>query len=78
MLETLTETRTGAQPAARQRAICWQAWSRLQAPSMGINPRSSATGMKSLGLTSPSSALFQRISASRPAAVPVARSIFGW
>ena len=54
------------------------ACSRTQRPSGSISPDSSASGMNSIGLTSPRCGCCQRSSASTLASRPVCSSITGW
>ena len=69
---TLTETST----PLLARSV--QARSSTQPPTALMSPLSSASGMKSAGRRRPSWGWFQRTNASRPCAVPVARSTMGW
>ena len=71
-------TGTTVKPASRHSLICRQVSSSAQLPSSLTRPRSSAIAMNSFGETLPSSALRQRISASKLVTVPVRRSTLGW
>ena len=61
-----------------QVAAARHASSITHSPIAGIRPLSSATGMKTLGGTSPRCGWFQRISASNPTSFWVLALISGW
>ncbi len=76
--ETLTAMRCTARPSARQVLACRQAVRSTQVPIGSIRPVSSATGRNSALLTTPSSALLQRSTASIPETLAVRTSNCGW
>ena len=76
--DTFTVTRGTLKPVFCQARLCAQAARSTHSPSGTISPVSSATGMNSIGPTSPRSGCAHRSSTSAPVPRPLCARTFGW